>query len=89
MRGLDPTSKAARMANYVTVMRKELLSLARVCGVSHPGLVHSDQCEILDANYRCRPLDAVFDLGGDPHWGLPAEADRHEIARIMQAESSP
>ena len=42
MRGLDPTSKAVRLANYVVTLRKELLWLSRACGKSHPGLVSAD-----------------------------------------------
>ncbi len=48
MRGLVPTYKAARLANYIVTLRKEITALSRVCGVSHPAFVCADQCEILD-----------------------------------------
>jgi glutamate synthase (ferredoxin) len=48
MRGLDPTHKASRLANYVVTLRKELLQLSRACGVPHPSLITTDHFEILD-----------------------------------------
>ena len=39
MRGLDVTDKAARMANYIVALRKEMLSVSRACGYSHPALI--------------------------------------------------
>jgi glutamate synthase domain-containing protein 2 len=60
MRGLDPTSKAARLANYVTVLRKELLQLARACGVEHPSEVGIDRFEVLDDRFGARQAADVF-----------------------------
>ena len=60
MRGLEPKSKAARLANYVTVLRKELLQLARACGVDHPCEVGLDRFDILDAEFGCRPAREIF-----------------------------
>jgi glutamate synthase domain-containing protein 2 len=60
MRGLDPRSKAARLANYVTVLRKELLQLARACGVEHPSEVSLERFEILDDRFGSRPAIEVF-----------------------------
>ena len=71
------------MANYVIVLRKELLQLSRVCGVVHPGLLRAEQCEILDSNYQSRPLKDVFALDDNPDWGLPSSVDREETAKIM------
>ena len=51
MHGLDPTSKSVRLANYITVLRKELHRLAGACGVEHPALVGADRIEILDARF--------------------------------------
>jgi len=81
MRGLDPMSKAARFANYVVTLRKELLWLSRACGKAHPGLVTADQIEILGDGYRSTSVWEVFDY--EPEWGLPAAADRAEIQRVM------
>lgn len=81
MRGLEPTSKAARFANYVVTLRKELLWLSRACGRAHPGLVTGEQLEILDDRYRSTPIWEVFNYERD--WGLPGESDRVEICRVM------
>lgn len=45
-----------RLANYVAVLRKELLELAHAVGVAHPGLVRPDQLEVLDEGYRSTPV---------------------------------
>ncbi len=81
MRGLDPTNKAARVANYVVQLRKELLWLSRACGVQHPGLVTGEHIEILDGRHGSESLYHVF--GYESTWGLPSPADRTEISRIM------
>ncbi len=59
-RGLDPTSKSVRLANYIVSLRKDLLSLARTCGVPHPGFVRPDQIEFLDDRYGSRTVSEVF-----------------------------
>ena len=81
MRGLVPTDKAARLANYVTTLRKELLWLSRACGVEHPGLTTANHVELLDATHGSRNLYEAF--GYDLGWGLPAASDRHAIREIM------
>ncbi|MCB1087151.1 MAG: FMN-binding glutamate synthase family protein, partial [Verrucomicrobiae bacterium] len=48
MAGLDPTLKAARLANYLVTLRMELTKLSHTCGVEHPHLVNPDHFEILD-----------------------------------------
>jgi len=81
MRGLVPTNKAARLANYVVTLRKELLWLSRACGVEHPGLVTGDHIEILDDRFGSRGMYDVF--GYEPGWGLPGDSDCEEICRLM------
>ncbi|MEM7230526.1 MAG: FMN-binding glutamate synthase family protein [Planctomycetota bacterium] len=83
MRGLDPTHKAARLANYVVALRKELHLLTTACGVPHPGLVTSEHLEILDDAFGSRTPREVF--GYDPGWGLPSPKDRAEITKLMCA----
>ena len=82
MRGLDPTSKAARVANYVITLRKEILQLCLASGVAHPGLLSGDMIEILDGRFGSATLREIF--GYRPAWGFPSEADRHEIGQIME-----
>ena len=83
VRGLDPTSKAARLANYVITLRKEILQLTRVSGAEHPGLLSGDMIEILDGRFASATLTELF--GYRSGWGFPSEEDRHEIVRMMEA----
>ena len=46
-RGLDPTDKAVRTANYIMNLRYELLQLAHACGQPHPGLVGGSSIDLL------------------------------------------
>jgi glutamate synthase domain-containing protein 2 len=82
MHGLDPTSKSARFANYITVLRKELLWLARACGVEHPSLVTTQQLEMLNDRFGGQPLQQTFQYADD--WGLPAKADVSALIQISQ-----
>jgi glutamate synthase domain-containing protein 2 len=59
-RGLDPSLKAVRLANYVITLRKELLALTRACGAVHPSLVRPDQIEILDDRFGASTLVELF-----------------------------
>ncbi len=60
MRGLDPTHKSARLANYLVTFRKELMWLARACGVDHPSKITLAHFEILDDAFGTRPAAEVF-----------------------------
>jgi len=74
MRGLDPTSKSVRLANYVTTLRKEILQLSHACGVAHPALIQGDQLEILDSRFGSNTVRDHF--GYEAGFDLPSEADR-------------
>jgi glutamate synthase domain-containing protein 2 len=86
MGGLDPTLKAARLANYLTTLRKELLSLAHACGELHPALVPLDRIDLLDG-LSTKSAREVFAY--QPGWGLPTEAEREIIREIMRGGPSP
>jgi glutamate synthase domain-containing protein 2 len=73
MRGLDPTSKAARLANYMAIWRKDLTHLAHATGHSHPSLVPLDCIDIVDSETASRSARAAF--GYEPGWGLPPETE--------------
>ncbi|MGD8288896.1 MAG: FMN-binding glutamate synthase family protein [Gemmatimonadota bacterium] len=73
VRGLDPTHKAARLANYVMTLRQELTRLTHACGIDHPGLLSSDHMEILDGSFGGRPVREVF--GYQPGWEFPSDED--------------
>jgi glutamate synthase (ferredoxin) len=60
MKGLDPTHKMDRLANYIVTLRKELLQLCRACGVSHPGLITTDHFEILDDHFHSQSATDCF-----------------------------
>ena len=65
-RGLDPSLKSVRLANYISTLRHELLELSHACGVTHPSLVAGERIEILDGHLGTRSLRDVF--GYDPSW---------------------
>ncbi len=70
VRGLDPTLKAARFANYIKTLRKEMLELAYATGLGHPALLRLEHFEILnDRLGRSSALD-VFDY--NPNWTRPS-----------------
>ncbi len=69
MRGLDPTNKAARLANYISTLRKDLIHLSHACGYKHPALVPLDQIAIVDSNTQARSAQVAFNYEGG--WGLP------------------
>ena len=60
MRGLDPSVKYARAANYVRALRGELLSLSRSCGQVHPALVTPANLEIVSERYSTATLEETF-----------------------------
>jgi hypothetical protein len=83
MRGLDPTDKGPRLANYVVALRKEILAVCRACGVCHPGLMSPDQCEILDDRYGTETVAKVFGTSEFNSWGLPTDNRRAIIEEMM------
>ena len=86
VRGLDPTHKAARLANYVITFRKELMRLSLACGVEHPGLLNANHIEVLDGNFGSRPLLEVF--GYKSGWEVPAAADAELVLKEMRAAAT-
>ncbi|OBB70579.1 FMN-binding glutamate synthase family protein [Mycobacterium sp. 852014-52144_SCH5372336] len=80
-RGLVPDVKAERVANYVRTLRRDLVKVAEACGVEHPGLITTEDVDILDTRTDSTPLHEVY--GYTPDMGMPSEADRKEIVRLM------
>lgn len=65
-RGLDPTLKSVRLANYVAELRHELVRLSNAMGAEHPALVDPANVEIrLEANH-VKPIREIY--GYDPSW---------------------
>lgn len=81
MRGLDPTLKSVRLANYLTVLRKEILRLSRACGVVHPTLITADYMELINDRFGGKSVLDVFDY--KPNWGVPSDADKELITKLM------
>jgi hypothetical protein len=81
IRGVNPTLKAGRLANYIVNLRKEILGLSRACGVVHPALVTADQLELLDGRFGSSTLATLFEYGSDH--GLPSVEDRTAIQHLM------
>lgn len=61
MRGLDPTDKSARLANYLVTLRKELMWLTYTVGKQHPADVTLDDFEIIDDHFN---VDQPADIFG-------------------------
>ena len=81
MRGLDPTSKAARLANYITTLRKEIMRVTWACGVSHPALIRSHHIEILDGRFGSHSIEELF--GYEHSWGSPSDKDCKAVQSLM------
>ncbi len=83
VRGLDPELKSVRAASYIRVLRAELLSLARACGVPHPTLVPPDRLEILGEAFSHRTFTEIF--GYDPAWRAPTPERRAQVEALVGA----
>ncbi len=82
-RGLDPSLKSVRLANYVTSLRKELLKLARACGVCHPSLITSKHLEIINDRFQGHSVSQLFDY--DETWGRPTPEEEKDLQDLMSA----
>ena len=69
-RGLDPTLKSVRAANYIKTLRRDLLKVSEACGVEHPALIDADAVELLDAGAACTTLRQLY--GYQPDWRRPS-----------------
>ena len=59
-RGLDPTNKAQRVANFVTAMRKEVGVIAHSVGVKGPRQMKRFHVRLVCADGRSHPLDELY-----------------------------
>ncbi|NVB78932.1 MAG: FMN-binding glutamate synthase family protein [Kofleriaceae bacterium] len=83
VRGLDPTLKSARLANYLMTLRKELGGLAAACGKPHPALVPLDQLDIVTSSIETRSARLVY--GYQPGWGLPPADEATDAKSAVHA----
>jgi glutamate synthase domain-containing protein 2 len=81
VRGLDPTLKSVRLANYVKTMRRDLLKVSEAVGVDHPGLITADDIDVIDGLHEGA---SVREIHGYPAGcGQVGPALAEEITRIM------
>jgi len=83
VRGLDPTLKSARLANYLITLRKELKSLAAACGHAHPALVPANQLDIVINSTQTRSAPDVYNY--QPGWGLPPASEAIDAPTVQAA----
>ncbi len=83
MRGLDPTLKSARLANYIMTLRKEIGSLAAACGHAHPALVPLEQLEIVLNSTKTNGAAHVYNY--QPGWGLPPASEAYDPPAVVAA----
>ena len=86
MRGLDPTDKSARLANYITMLRKEIIQLSHACGHRHPAMMTVDSLEFLQEGYSSVSVQDCFGLTGLPP--SPSAEDLEAVEKIMCGENS-
>ena len=80
-RGLDPTLKSVRCANYVKTLRRDLLKVAQAAGHDHPSLLTTDDLEMLGGSGEWQSGSTL--TGYPPEWGLPSPADRDAVLALM------
>lgn len=85
VRGLDPTHKAARLANYMVTLRKEITRITHACGHEHPALLTAEDIEIVDENFGSRTLRDTF--GYQPGWEHPSRVDQASILDLMESRT--
>ena len=81
-RGLDPTLKSVRCANYVKTLRRDLLKVAQAAGHDHPAFLTTDDLELLDGTGAWQTGSAL--TGYPPEWALPSRADRDRLVELMR-----
>lgn len=86
-RGLDPSVKSVRCAQYLIGLRKELQRLSWACGVPHPAFVTTAMVAVLDDAFTAVPVEERFDYG--EHWGLASDEDLAELRSIIAARGAP
>ena len=80
-RGLDPTTKSQRLANYVRALHRDLVKLSEAIGVPHPGLVSVDDIDLMDGQRAGTPLREVYAY--EPGWGTLGPALQRDVVRLM------
>ena len=85
-RGLDPTSKGARVGNYVIGLRQDLLKVAHATGVSHPSLIDPTAIELATGQQRTEALLDVHHI--DPAWRTLTQSQQSDADALMASVSA-
>ncbi|HYH50868.1 MAG TPA: FMN-binding glutamate synthase family protein [Acidimicrobiia bacterium] len=80
-RGLDPTLKSVRAANYIKTLRRDLLKVAEACGVEHPSLLDADTVEFLESGSSGKTLRELYCYR--PDWRQPSPETRKAVVELM------
>jgi len=80
-RGLDPTLKKTRFANYLFALRRDLLKVSEAVGVVHPGMINADDIDILDCQRLHVSLRELY--GYEPGWGELGKALQDDLVDVM------
>ncbi|GAA0969544.1 Ferredoxin-dependent glutamate synthase 2 [Nocardioides aquaticus] len=80
-RGLDPTDKSVRVANYVRSLRRDLSKVASAVGVPHPALITTDDLDVLEGDRRRTGLGELYGYG--PGGGRLGDALTEDLRRLM------
>ena len=80
-RGLDPTSKGVRAANYMDSLRADMLKVAHAGGAVHPALMPTDAVDIVDQGGSTVPVTRHFHL--KPNIDRLSSADVAALEAVM------
>ena len=80
-RGLDPTLKSVRLANYVRTLRRDLAKVSDACGVDHPANLGPTDIEMVDGTVGSQTLAEVY--GYEPGWGRPGVEGQERLRGLL------
>jgi hypothetical protein len=80
-RGLDPSDKSARLANYLMSLRRETMWLVRATGKHHPYELVLEDFELVVPGLRAEHPRALFEYR--PEWRLPRPERVDELRKLM------
>ena len=64
-RGLDPTNKSHRVANYADTLRKDIFMILHSCGLTHPSQLTRDHLTMVVAPGQTRSLRQLYPYPDD------------------------
>jgi glutamate synthase domain-containing protein 2 len=80
-KGLDPTDKAVRVANYCVNLRHDVEVIAHSCGVPHPRRLRRFHVRIVCPDGASRPLNELHPTD-DPADSIAASAPKRGLASV-------